>query len=475
VPSIVRPSRLFSFGDWSKYRSRDPLPGDRLDAQIQNLIEAIASTQKALEDIRRDDGRLKNQSVHAEQLSDGLAQQLAGSIAAHTANMVQRAEQSAARAQFAEENLALYAKDAEAAAISASQFLSAVNVAKELVDQKTHSVINAADVVDAESDEAEDWANYSKACADNAIAAKDEALQWAEYLAGPVVGEDDAPEYIANSNFPHGLFYQPVEGYGGSGGLWSAKWWAIYAAQLVGPWGFYYLGGWSSAPAPGATNPDTGVKVPDPLAPGSIYYDTTTGQLYTWDGGQWKTPLTLASGFKSQYVYKATANQTDFSGADISGHTPVVGTSPSDVHVNGVRMVLDDGSGTLGDYTINTSTNVLHFLEPLLANSIVQWDLLVPPSKLVPGSVWAFGVTLTPGRTDGTNKIFTMQYMNPNTSNLTPVNVTTDGSQLQVSLDGIVQQPGVDYTASGNTLTMNVAPVAGARFWVVWFANETLT
>ena len=55
-----------------------------------------------------------------------------------------------------------------------------------------------------------------------------------------------------------------------------------------------------------------------------------------------------------------------------------------------------------------------------------------------------------------------------------PVNIT-DGSQLQVSLDGIVQEPGVDYMADGDTLTMAVAPPANSHFWLLWFSNAPLT
>ena len=48
---------------------------------ISKLVDAIASTQKALADIGRDDGRLKNESVAAEQLAPELADQMAGAMA----------------------------------------------------------------------------------------------------------------------------------------------------------------------------------------------------------------------------------------------------------------------------------------------------------------------------------------------------------------------------------------------------------
>ena len=52
------PQRLFSFTDWMKSRPREPIPGDRLDMQFSELINAISATQRAIADIRADDGKL---------------------------------------------------------------------------------------------------------------------------------------------------------------------------------------------------------------------------------------------------------------------------------------------------------------------------------------------------------------------------------------------------------------------------------
>lgn len=469
MPAIVRPSRSFSFADHAKNRPRDPIPGDRLDAQIENLIQAIHSTQQALADIRRDDGRLKNDSVGLEQLSAPVKISLITDIAKATSVAVVNAEQHASRAKHAENTTGLFARDAEAAAISAAEFLNAVNAARKAVDQSRDHITALDATIDAQTTDAENWANYAQSQASVAETQQEQAAAWAEYLAGPVVDSNAAPAYISGTPFGHGLYYQPVEGYGGVAGLWSAKWWAIYAAQLVGPWGFYYLGGWPTTPFPGSINPDTGVKVPDPLTPGSFYYNTVTGQLYVWDGTQWKSPYVLASGAVSQFLYQATAGQTVFSGADFNGAIPNVGNSPSDVHLNGVRLVQNV------DFNVNAGANTLTLNNiAITAGSIVQWDLLVPPDKLIPGNIHTFKVKLTPTLPDGTTTVFTMQYNSPVSGTYQPVNVT-DGSQLQVSLDGIVQEPGSDYSATGNTLTMVTAPIVGAHFWVVWFSNAALT
>jgi hypothetical protein len=460
MASIVRPSRQVSFSDLVRADPRKTIPADRLDSQIKNLIDAITSTQKALEDIRRDDGKLKNQSVGKEQLTPDVARKIVDDLKAHVSLMAVRAEQGAAQTLHSENEIQLYARDAEAAAVSAAQFMNAVNAASDLINRNKDTVVNATAEVDAWASDSQNWADYSQAQAQNAEYQQQQAAGWAEYLAGPVVDADKAPAYIASTPFGHGLYYQPVEGYGGMAGLWSAKWWAIYAAQLVGPWSFYYLGGWSDPPIAGSSNPNTGIKVPNPIPPGSFYYDTDTQTVYFWNGTAWISPYVLAAGVTSRFVYLATAGQTTFTGQDYNGATPIVGQSPSDVHLNGVKLV-----PTL-DYNVSGDSIVLTM--PATVNSVLQWDLLIPNSNLTPTGVHAFKVILT-GAIDGTNRNYTMQYNHP-TNGLQPVSVT-NGSQLQVSLDGIVQEPGADYTATTNTLNMVAAPPAGAHFWVVWFST----
>jgi hypothetical protein len=465
MPVIVRPARKVSLSDHVRANPRQPLPADLLDLQIHNLIEAVKSTQAALEDIRRDDGKLRNRSVGVEQLNTDITRLILDGIEARAAAMTARAEGAAANAQAVEDRVSLTARDAEAAAVAAAKFLSAIAHADECVAKRTDQVVNLSDEVAIDAVEAGNWANYAKAQSDNAIAAKDEALQWAEYLAGPVVDSAKAPAYIEDSAFPHGLYYQPVQGYGGNAGLWSAKWWAIYAAQLVGPWGFYYLGGWYDPPVPGSINPDTGVTTPSPIAPGSFYYDIDTGQIYVWTGSEWRTPYALSPGYQNNYVYVATANQTVFSGADSTGKIPTVGVCPSDVHLNGVRLV------ATSDYTINSTTSTLTLLAPAKVNAIVQWDLLVPNDQLVPGAVSIFKTTITPAP-DGVVTSFNMTYANPSTGTQ-PVNATSS-AQMIVSLDGIVQEPGVDFNAAGAALNLTSPPPTGAKLWSVWIANALL-
>lgn len=455
--TLKRPARVFSFTDWNISRPKEPVPGDRLDAQFLELIEAINQTQAALAEIRRDDGALRNELIGPEQLAANLREILTGDVQRQLLPLQQSISGTARIAQDSERNAQLFAEDAERALIVARQMISDWNVIRDAAQRAVDFAARSARAVDIEATDAENWANYSKAQADNAIAAKDEALQWAEYLAGPVVDPAQAPDYIANSPFPNGLFYQPVEG--GLAGLWSAKWWALQAYNLVGAAGFYYLGAWDTPPLPGEMNPNTGQRVPDPLAPGSTYYDPNTGTLKVWNGSAWTSPTALAQAYEAQFLYQATAGQTVFTGPDFNGDTPSVGTSPSDVHVNGVRLILGE------DFDVDAGTSTLTIATPLTAGSMVQWDLLIPSGKLAPGTVNAFKIKAI--TVDGATQDFPLQYIDPDSGDTVDAAVG-DGAQLEVSVDGCIQETGKDFTASGATIHFAEAPSADAAVWMIW-------
>jgi hypothetical protein len=459
--SIVRPRRTVLFSQ----RPKGQVQADLLDDQLHNLIEAINSTQLALADIRRDDGKLRTGSVGNDQLAVEIKHTRAemDTIEARVVEIASNVTAAAGQvAQIARE-IHLRALDAEKAAAATLGAVSQTNHNLKSTFDDASDAENSADRSEAAAIQSQNSANYSHANADNAIAAKNEATQWAEYLAGPVVNPNDAPAYIQNHPFGHGLYYQPVEG--GLAGLWSAKWWALYAQQLVGHWNFYYLGAWPTPPMPGEANPGTGLVTPDPLAPGSFYYNTETGSLYIWDGTQWTTPIKLTPAYQANYVYVATAGQTVFSGPDANSNIPLVTKNDSDVHLNGIRLV-----GGI-DYTVDKPTSTLTLAVGATANSIVQWDILVESSQLAPGAISVFKLIITP-TPDGTNKIFDMHYNNPTMGNL-PI-ASSQVAEVAISIDGIVQEPAVDFTATGHTLTMANAPPAGCRFWGTWHASDLI-
>ena len=458
MPAIVRPKQPILFSD----RPRGQITADLLDAQINNLVEAIRSTQQALEDIRRDDGKLKSNSVGRDQLATELKHSRK-----EIDNVEQRTVAAAGQAQIAAtavintiREVDLRARDAEAAAVSAASMLSAISHGNIAAKSSEDDAENSADRAESAAIQSENWSNYSLANSDNAIAAKNEATQWAEYLAGPVVNPAAAPAYIENHPYGHGLYYQPVEG--GVAGLWSAKWWALRAYQLVGNVSFYYLGPSDTPLVPGGINPNTGLPVPNPLAVGSFYYDTVNNTAMVWNGTSWQEPgVQVAPGYRARYVYQAIAAQVTFSGADANAQVPLFDNEGHDVYLNGVRLV------PTVDYTTNSTTDSLTLVEAPGAGAIVQWDLLVPPDQINSAKMEAFKIE--PLAPDGTKTTFTLNYIDPTSGPpALPAQVGT-GAQLLVSLDGIVQESGVDFTATGSTLTMTVAPRGDSKLWAVWY------
>jgi hypothetical protein len=468
MANLRRPTREFSFSNHQRLQPNAAPPGNELDGMLHDLREAIVSTQEALAELRRDDGQLRNNLVGPDQLRSDLRGTLIGDIAKVTDALTNQVRDAIASQTITIHDVNLLAKDAEAAAISAQQWLAQVKqIESHLVEVTTRTEVTSQAIATTVTD-TENWYNYSKAQADNAIKAKEEALAWAEFLAGPVVSGPDAPAYISQSAWPHGLFYQPIDGAGGLGGLWSAKWWAVRAQQIVGWMTSLYLGAWDHPPMPGEVNPDTGQVVPNPIPPGSMYFNTTNNKLYVWTGEIWVTPFSLTGGVTSRFAYKATAGQTVFSGVDLFGNEPETeDDTEHDVHVNGVKLSRDYGTG-VGDYTVNNTTATLTLLFPVTADSIVQWDILVSADDLRPGAAVIFKIDPIP--VDGITMTFTLTYMS---GTMSPY--ITKPVELLVFVDGVAQEPYVDFTAINDTITFFSPPGATSRVWMEYFRSGDLT
>lgn len=460
MAAIVRPTQTILFSD----RPRGQVQADLLDAQIHNLVEAIKSTQAALEDIRRDDGKLKSNIVGREQLAVELkhSRQEIDSVEQRTKVAAENAAAAAAGVVKHYRDTDLRARDAEAAAVSAAKMLSAIARNDATAYDATTDAELSAERAESAAITSEGWANYSLANSDNAIAAKDEALQWAEYLAGPVVSGPAAPAYIEGSRFPNGLYYQPVVGMGGLGGLWSAKWWAIYCQQLVGNISFYYLGPWDHPPIPGEVNSETGMMVPNPLAVGSFYYDTTLNTIMIWNGVSWQHPgVNVAAGYRANYTYIAGDNQTMFRGADIHGLVPLFDNEGHEVFLNGVKLVPEI------DFVTDKANDSLTLVEAPGAGAVVQWSLMIPPDQINSAKMDCF--KMEPLIPDGVKQDFVLTYIDPSLGPPAIPAQVGQGQQMIVSLDGVIQEPAVDYVAIGAQLSMAIAPPADSRFWAVWF------
>lgn len=70
-PTKYTPS--YSYSGWQATNPSRPLPADEVDNDLANVSRSINQTIDALRDIRRSDGKLKNQSVGPDQLSAALS------------------------------------------------------------------------------------------------------------------------------------------------------------------------------------------------------------------------------------------------------------------------------------------------------------------------------------------------------------------------------------------------------------------
>lgn len=63
----------FSYSDWQAVNPKKPLPGDEVDNDFANVKRSMNETIDGLKDVRRSDGKLKNQSVGPDQLDPSLS------------------------------------------------------------------------------------------------------------------------------------------------------------------------------------------------------------------------------------------------------------------------------------------------------------------------------------------------------------------------------------------------------------------
>jgi hypothetical protein len=441
-------SRGYDYEQHSISQPNVPQPGDKLNQDFDDIAVAVNDGNAALDAITNPDGTLKDGIVTKAKIDPATYDQIVDDASADLQPFVSQAQAAATAASNSANAAESAAVDAETAAQDASSWAtSTAQVANTALAAQATAVGSAAD-----SKMYADRAANDRSTAQDAMSVSldwsEQSFKWAEYLAGPVMPAPPGwPEAIDD-------------------GMWSAKWWAVRAREIVGAWGGLYLGAFPGAPP---------INASAPWPPGSLYYDTDLGQMFVWNGQQWTPLVQPTATVTGQYVYIATAGQQDFSGADAKGRTPSVNVNkpqPNDVHVNGVKLVEDPG----GDFAVNNATSVLHINQPLTVGSVVQWDQIVHPSLLAPGSVVAFKVinvdldpvTNNPGEFDGVRVTFPLRYVDPK-DGLTKPCAPSDGVQLQLSLDGVVQEFSIDYHTTASDITFQEAPPAGMKFWAVWY------
>jgi len=437
--------RLFSFSDWEASHPSSPPPGQWLDGQFNEIIDQVDALDARFRAAISADGRIAPGSVTKDSLDPAFFAELSAKIAQIGEILLENARQERQKAENAA-NVALFAQNTanEAknrvieAETAAEPFHSTLQTGLQTLSEQVEIARSAASAAQAavqELDEMEDYAGYSEAWA------KTSAL-WAEHM----------PDTLPAS----ALVSLDI-----SGDHWSSRWWANRAAHSFGKLTELYLGAHPTPP----TTSNTG----GPIVVGSIYYDTTTGQAYVWNGTGWVPLWTPASSNTLSLWYAATAAQTAFptSAPDVNGNSFVIDPANPEgveVHVNGL-LKEPDLAGPGGDYTINPATSTITFLAGLTAGDRVAIDIMSSPADMRPGAMnaWALDVIEDP---DGVLTLFTVDVLDPSG----PATATIGrAEELLVSVDGVIQKPGDDYQAAGATLTFSTAPAADSVIFATWF------
>jgi len=265
------------------------------------------------------------------------------------------------------------------------------------------------------------------------------AIEWAEHMPDTIPGSILAVTGITGQH-------------------WSSRWWATQAAALFGgQMAYLYLG---PQPFPPTTTP-TGGAIPV----GAIYYDTGLNATYVWNGTAWEPFNTPQKSASSVLFYAATAGETNFvlTTPDMFGNAAQAlladGSQGIEVWLNGARLTPSKGA-VVNDFTVTVATSTITLAEATQAGAVVAVDVLTPASAFAPSSVALVKIKIVP---DGATTTFPLiDYSN------NPYH-SVNAAQFLVAVDGIPQNPGLDYTMTGdgNSIVFSTAPAADSSAFCV--------
>ena len=430
---MKKPEQVYSFTSHEQNQPGVPLPGDRIDAQFGDHQEAIQSTQDALDQIRRSDGKLHNGLVTKDTLDPKLVDALTKDIRKDVSLDVQTIRQGAVEAR-------LGAQSAKVSADTAEQSAQEAKNASEILKVSSGSVLtrikNAlASLLDIEkrvstaavdTDNAANHALYAQNLADEYAVA---SAHWAEHMPDTI-----PPNILAVMGI--------------TGEHWSSRWWAHRAGEIVQneieDLCRFFVGAYASPP--------TTCQHGDPLVPGTMYWNTTDESMYVWTGDEWRALVLPSPGDLQKFSYLSAPNQDLFGGPDLFARTPSGLTSPTvnvTVHVNGVRLL------EAYDWHVADDLNVRLSRVPA-ASSVVTIEKVDAPQTVyaatagkIDTGMWTF---------DGVSKSFPI-YVNGQL--YSPANA----ANVLVELDRRMQEAGVDYKVIGSNIIFTAAPAPGTNVW----------
>ena len=453
APRLAPPARIYDFESHARVNPRLAPPGDRLDAQFNELIESIRTTQEVLARVVRSDGELRSGSVTPEALDPSFKTKLFSEITKELSEIrdLVKATSHEAKAQ---------AESAARAAARASSGADFVGQESQKLQAQVQELLRRAETAKKVSLEAENRISdiQTSLLARATVLEQDGAsagayarasMEWAEHMPGTLPADTVAVMDVTGEH-------------------WSARWWANQASAVFGELAAYYQGAHHEPPNLSSAG--------TPLPPGALYFDLDTNEMMVWNGSSW-VPIGVPSRTRTMSLdYKATASQTSFPFAtpDIHNESYLVNSvdpEPIEVFKAGLRQTLDNGTGTVGDYNYDYPNNRIVFVAPVPLDTRVAIDIMVRPENLAPGGIVKFDLmdidihpdTGTSGYVDGTRTTFVLKKVEDGTHVL-----PAENNELEVYVDGTYQQPGVDFYTVDDTIVFYVPPQPDSAIFIDW-------
>lgn len=425
-----------------------PVAAHDIGRQFDEHRRATTNVINFLRTVVRDDGRLRNGLIGPEQISPELPDLLAKRAVDAIGDLLASVRQSASEAAVSADEVRRLRENIDALRIQIAGSAAAMARAGEEVRMRLSSLdaeveARVTALVPAGMLGPQKSNFYATDEQSSAPLSSDYAqvsIEWAEHM----------PDTIP----PNVLAINAI-----TGDHWSSRWWANQSANAFGMLAWWYQGAWPAPGPPTTPNTPTG----QPIPPGSMYFNTTTGAMMVWNGSTWVNSSAPGSATTASLYYLSAAGQTVFplSVADRNGKNFTFNqTAPQGLaaFVNGVRLE------PTFDFTVDTVASSVTFLRGLTLNSLVIFDLLVPVAQLTPSGT-VNTVLLNPITPDGTTTHFTGLTVAMNGH---AVNVVKN-EELLVSVDGVQQSPGASYNASAATITFVEAPLANSIVFIIWF------
>jgi len=438
--------KVFSFSGWDREHPLDRPPGDRLDAEFAAQARAIDRLEARVAHLLRADGKLNHGLLAVDSFPHGLIPAIADAALVDAVKLRREAMQLFEQARRTQADIERQLADARDFYLSASRQATLatgmVGGVTAIQLQLTGDLATAVAGTQAARDAIDNTANDAALAAATAQDWADVSVAWAEHMP------DTIPPNILATNAI-------------TGDHWSSRWWANQAASAVGGMLYhYYVGPYSSPPLTTSAS--------QPLQVGSIYFNTSNNIMYTWNGTSWVPFNTPQPAGTVSLFWQASDGQTVFplTTADLFGRSVTLNPAKNEgvaVYLNGARLT--PSATFAGDYSVNLSTSTLTIAAPVTLNSIVAVDVLKDPADLV--SVGIVHVEkLKHFAFDGATTIFAL--LDAGTS--APVAAVTDASQLLIVIDGVGQEPGVDFTlvSAGASVQLAAAPPTDAKNYAVY-------